>query len=122
MIRGVEGMSAEQLSVLGEEVLTQMQVFDHGYLISGVFFGINCLLMGILLFHSLDFPKFLGVLLFAAGLGYLFNSMSNFVAPSLVEPSEIVMFLTAVLAEVTFCVYLLVWGVRIPKETGETHT
>ena len=115
MIRGAQQLSTEQLYVLAEQVLTQFQVFDHGYLISGVFFGINCLLMGILLFHSMDFPKFLGVMLFTAGLGYLFNSMSNFVAPSLVEPSEIVMFFTAVLAEVTFCVYLLVWGVRKPK-------
>ena len=122
MIRGTQQLSAEQLSVLGQQVLTQLQVFDHGYLISGVFFGINCLLMGILLFHSLDFPKFLGLLLFAAGLGYLFNSTANFVAPSLVELSEIVMFFTAVLAELTFCVYLLVWGVRKPEEEGAAST
>ncbi len=112
MIRGVEQLSAEQSSVLAEEVLTQLQVFDHGYLISGVFFGINCLLMGILLFHSMDFPKFLGLMLFAAGLGYLFNSMANFVAPSLIGISEIAMFFTAVIAEVTFCLYLLVKGIR----------
>ena len=112
MIQGVEEMSASQLSDLSREVLIQMQVFDHGYLISGVFFAINCLLMGILLYHSKNFPNILGAMLFVAGFGYLFNSTANFVAPSLIEISELVMFFTAVIAELSFCAYLLIKGVR----------
>jgi len=112
MIQGAEKMSTEQLTELSSDVLTQMQVFDYGYLISGVFFAINCLLMGVLLYKSADFPKFIGIMIFIAGLGYMFNSMASFLVPSLIEISAMVMLFTAVIAELTFCAYLLTAGVR----------
>ncbi|GAP43127.1 hypothetical protein TBC1_111269 [Lentimicrobium saccharophilum] len=112
MIQGAEKMSTEQLTELSSDVITQMQVFDYGYLISGVFFAINCLLMGVLLYKSADFPKFIGIIIFIAGLGYMFNSMASFLVPSLIEISAMVMLFTAVIAELTFCAYLLTAGVR----------
>jgi hypothetical protein len=112
MIQGAEKMSTEQLTELSSDVLTQMQVFDYGYLISGVFFAINCLLMGVLLYKSADFPKFIGIMIFIAGLGYMFNSMASFLVPSLIEISAMVMLFTAVIAELTFCAYLLTAGVK----------
>lgn len=112
MIQGAEKMSTEQLTELSSDVITQMQVFDYGYLISGVFFAINCLLMGVLLYKSADFPKFIGIMIFIAGLGYMFNSMASFLVPSLIEISAMVMLFTAVIAELTFCAYLLTAGVR----------
>ncbi|HRW69001.1 DUF4386 domain-containing protein [Lentimicrobium sp.] len=112
MIQGAEKMSTEQLTELSRDVMTQMQVFDYGYLISGVFFAINCLLMGVLLYKSADFPKFIGIMIFIAGLGYMFNSMASFLVPSLIEISAMVMLFTAVIAELTFCAYLLTAGVR----------
>ena len=98
--------------MLESDIMTQFQVFDYGYLISGVFFAINCLLMGYLLYKAEMFPTFLGVMMGIAGFGYLFNGMANFVAPSMIEISAMVMLFTAVIAELTFCVYLLIKGVR----------
>jgi hypothetical protein len=112
MIQGADGMSADQLTALGMDVLTQMVVFEYGYLISGVFFAFNCLFMGVLLYRSPDFPKFLGIMIFVAGLAYLFNCLASFIMPSLVEISEMAMLFTAVIAELTFCTYLLIVGVR----------
>lgn len=116
MIQGADQLSASQLSELGRDVITQMQVFEYGYLISGVFFAINCLLMGILLYKSADFPKMIGGMIFVAGLGYLFNCAANFVAPSMIEISAMVMLFTAVISELTFCIYLLTKGVKNKKE------
>lgn len=116
MIQGVGEMTSNQLSNLGNEVLFQMQVFENGYLISGVFFAINCLLMGVLLYKSVEFPNALGVMLFVAGLGYGFNCMANFIIPYWVEFSELMMLLTAVVAELSFCIYLLVKGSKNEKQ------
>lgn len=112
MIQGHENMDASQLGNLALEVSRQLQVFDFGYLISGVFFAINCLLMGYLIYKATIFPSFLGIMMTLAGFGYLFNCMANFLAPSLIETSEILMFFTAVVAELTFCLYLLIKGIQ----------
>jgi hypothetical protein len=120
MIQGADKLSTKQLTDLSSDVLTQLQVFDYGYLISGVFFAINCLLMGVLLYKSADFPKIIGVMIFIAGLGYVFNSMASFIAPSLIEISTIVMLCTAVISELTFCAYLLIVGVRDKKKLVTT--
>ncbi|KOH42886.1 DUF4386 domain-containing protein [Sunxiuqinia dokdonensis] len=116
MIQGADKMSTEQLTQLGIDVMTQLQVFDYGYLISGVFFAINCFLMGVLLYKSADFPKPIGIMIFIAGLGYLFNCMASFIVPSLIDISAVVMLFTAVIAELTFCAYLLIVGVRHRKK------
>lgn len=116
MIQGADQMTSTQIAELGNDVLTQTQVFEYGYLISGVFFAVNCLIMGILLIKSIDFPRFIGVMMFVAGLGYAINCMANFIAPSLIEISEVIMLFTAVIAELTFCVYLLTKGIKNQKQ------
>lgn len=116
LIQGAEQLSPDQMSELSRNVMNQMQIFEYGYLISGVFFAVNCLIMGKLLCKSVYFPKFLGLMLFFAGVGYLFNCMANFVAPSLIDVSTIVMFFTAVISELTFCIYLLTKGIKSQKK------
>lgn len=112
MIRGASDLSASSFSELGTDVMLQLELFEMGYLISGVFFSINCVLMGRLFIKSKAFPNFLGFMMYAAGIGYLFNCMANFIAPSLIEVSSIVMFFTAVISELTCCFYLLIKGIR----------
>jgi len=115
MIQGVDPTSTAQSHELGRAILAQMQVFDYGYLVSGVFFAINCLLMGILLFKAPAFPRILGGMIFIGGIGYLFNCMAHFIAPSLILTSEMVMLLTAVVSELALCLYLLIAGARENK-------
>jgi len=117
MIQGAERMTSSQISDLSSDLMTQLQVFDYGYLISGVFFAINCLLMGYLLYRSEMFPGILGVMMAVAGIGYLFNCMANFVAPSLIDISSMFMLFTAVSAELTLCFYLIIKGVRRSTES-----
>lgn len=100
----------QQPDVVPERVIFHLQVFEMGYLISGVFFAVNCLLMGYLVWKSSGFPKVLGILLALAGIGYGFNSLSHFVFPSAIEASSQFMFFTAIVGELGFCLYLLVVG------------
>ncbi len=118
MIWGHAQMDAAELASLETDITTQLLVFDYGYLISGMFFAVNCLLMGYLLFKSPLFPKILGILIAVASLGYAFNCLAHFVAPSLIEASQVFMFFTAVLAEVVLCAFLIIKGVRTPASTS----
>lgn len=99
-----------------EELYARVMLFldmhKYGYLISGVFFAFNCLITGYLFFKSNFFPKVLGVMLIVASFGYLANCYTNFLAPSYTDVSDIVLLLTAVITELTICIWLLVKGVK----------
>lgn len=97
---------------LAKAVLHKLELFEYGYLISGVFFAINCLLMGYLLYKSQLFPNILGVFIGIASFGYMLNCISFFIIPDLVETSQVIMFVTAVVSELSICIYLLAIGTK----------
>jgi hypothetical protein len=88
------------------------RAFDHGYLTSGVFFAINCMLMGWLLYRSVHFPRFWGWVLGIAGVAYMADALAAFIAPSAKPFTEPAMLLSALFAEVGFCIWLLAKGIR----------
>jgi hypothetical protein len=102
-------ISSDQLNA---QIMLNLESFNIGYLISGVFFAFNCLIMGYLLYKSNLFPNFLGVFLMVACFGYLFNCITNFLFPNYIELSEMVVMVTALISEFTFCIWLLWYGVR----------
>ncbi len=105
----IEAMGATEVY---SRVMLYLEMHKYGYLISGVFFAFNCLVTGYLFIKSPYFPKILGGMLIAAGIGYLVNCAAYFIAPQLIELSEILLLLTAVTAELTVCIWLLVKGVK----------
>jgi len=73
---------ADYLAVFGANqlqglVLFFLQAHGTGYAVGLVFFGIQCLLLGYLIYRSGYFPKILGVLLMVAGIGYLTDSFAR---------------------------------------------
>ena len=70
--------SDEQLNSLS---LLFLNAHSYGYLISGVFFGISCVILGYLIFKAEYFPKWLGVLVATAGISYLIDCFVNFLFP-----------------------------------------
>ena len=74
-----------------------------------VFFGPYCLLLGYLIFRSTFLPRILGVLMAAAGVGWLI-----FLSPL---PNYLSSFLKALgfIAELSFCLWLIVMGVNAVK-------
>jgi hypothetical protein len=115
LIQGHEGMDPQQYSLLGYQVMTTLQIFDYGYLVSGVFFSVNCFLMGYLLYKSPLFPRVLGVMIALAAIGYLFNCTASFFIPSLVEISQILLLFTAIISELALCGWLLIKGISEDK-------
>ena len=105
-------MVVNSLNYFGAVVLFQgahsSAVFDTGYGIAMVPFGLHCLLIGYLIFKSIFLPRILGVLMALAGLGYLAflwpRLGSHLFFPYILIPG--------MLGEVSLSLWLLVMGVN----------
>jgi Domain of unknown function (DUF4386) len=100
--------TADQLQAL---VLLSLDLYEHGFLISHVFFGLWLFPMGYLIFKSGFLPRFLGVLLVIAGLGYLVDFVLFFLFPDVgVTVSEFTF-----VGEVLLLLWLLIKGVNVEQ-------
>lgn len=93
-------------------VLSTLDAFDRSPVDTNplVFFGLHCLLVGLLIFRSTFLPRILAVLMMFAGVGWL-TSMSPALAASL-SPFNMI---PGVLGETTLSLWLLVKGVNATK-------
>ena len=104
-------VSAFEPAQLQALALLFLELHRHGYDLGLIFFGLSNLVLGYLVVKSEYFPAVLGYGLQAAGVVYLAGSFTLFLAPehvSLVEPAYAV----PLLAELSFCLWLLIKGVR----------
>ncbi|WP_420385896.1 DUF4386 domain-containing protein [Roseivirga sp.] len=89
-----------------------MHAHQYGYLIAGVFFGVHCFLLGLLLNRSGIIPQFFGYFMLLAGIGYLMESFGNFLFPGNEAWLAWVVGLSAALGEVELTLYFLIKGAR----------
>lgn len=102
----------QDLSGLGDAqaeamALHYLNLHAHGYDLGLVFFGINSLLTGVLIWRSGLFPWLIGAGVAAAGIVYLVGSGLRFFAPGLFAVFAPAYGLP-VLAETAFCIALLI--------------
>lgn len=86
-----------------------------GYLIAQIFFGLWLLPLGYLVYRSGCFPKAVGVLLAVGCFGYLIDTFAHFVVPGVAESISGIVLTPAAIGELSFVVYLLVKGIRVPQ-------
>jgi len=89
-----------------------LHLYESGFAVAMVFFGLHCVVVAWLMLRSPLFPQWLGILVLLAGATYLLDSFSKFLLPSLVSITANVVGITAVVAELSLCVWLLVKGVK----------
>lgn len=89
--------------------LVALEMQAHGYDLGLIFFGVNSLLTGVLLWRAGFFPRALGALMVAAGGVYLAGSYLLFLAPAAAEAFQPA-YLVPLLAEASFCLWLLLRG------------
>lgn len=82
-------------------------MFGYAFSVSLTFFGVFCVLIGILIFRSRFLPGILGVLMIVAGLTYWINSFRLFLA----LPIPYVQWVTLI-AELSLALWLFVVGVN----------
>ena len=103
--------AAPREALAGLVLKAHVLCFDMSLLI----FGVVCLLLGHLLYHSGYFPKALGIAMQIAGFGYLATCVSALFLPRLTNGLLPWVLMPSFLGELSFCAWLLVKGV---DETG----
>jgi hypothetical protein len=88
-----------------------LDLHSHGYDLGLLFFGCSSVILGLLVVRSPRFPAILGYGLVAAGAVYLTGSFIRFALPQFVAIFAPV-YGVSLVAELSFCLWLLVRGVR----------
>lgn len=114
---GLSAFSEQQWQALA---YSSIKLFASGFGISLVFFGCFALVAGHLIFRSGFLPRALGVLMAVAGLCYLINSFSVFVAPRFAALLFPYILLPCLAAELSLGLWLLVMGVDVRRWEGAT--
>ena len=96
--------------------MLMLDLQHYGYSIAGIFFGLWLVPLGYLAFKSDMFPKALGIVLVVGGISYLVDTLATFVAPGLTVATHPAAALLGGAAEISTLAYLLVKGVRSPRQ------
>ncbi len=110
----LKAFSADQLNGLA---LLSVKLYGYGAGIFMVFYGVASVLRGYLIFRSGYLPRFLGVLLSLAGVGFIAKNFTLVLAPAY---SSDALLLPAFIAVVSLAVWLLVKGVDVAKWEAKT--
>jgi Domain of unknown function (DUF4386) len=114
ILGGAGYLKAFQPHQLDALAYLSLRLGRSGFIVSLVFFGFHLLIIGYLIFRSGYFPKTIGVLLTIAALSYLMNSFTSILAPTYAAKISPILLLGFV-GELSFCLWLLVMGVNVPK-------
>ncbi|MGV7209644.1 DUF4386 domain-containing protein [Oxalobacteraceae bacterium A2-2] len=85
----------------------------HAFGLALLFFGVECLTVGLLLRRSGYFPKAIGLLMQLAGACYLVNSLAMVLHPPLQDWLFPAILLPCLVGEGAFCLYLLFKGLDV---------
>lgn len=111
VLSGAEFLAPFDSAQLQAMSMLFMDAHRNGYLIAGAFFGVHCLLFGILIYQSKVFPKLFGGLMLGAAAGYLMETFGDFTLPGNEEWLALIVGISAALGEVSLTVYMLTKGV-----------
>lgn len=92
--------------------LLAVRAHSLGFGIALVFFGIECILLGRLIWKSGYMPRLIGALMQSAGVCYIVNSFALLLSPPLSRALFPAILLPALIAELSLALWLVVKGVR----------
>jgi hypothetical protein len=93
-----------------------LNVYQYGFNVSYVFFGLHILGLGYLIWKSDYVPRVLGILLIIAALGYQIDSFASLLSPSYANNDTLfVVFVAvpAIVSELALTLWLLIRGVKV---------
>ena len=105
----VQGFTEVQIQTISYYFL---EAHSYGYMIAGGFFGVHCILLGILIYRSSTLPNLLGGLLLGSGAGYLVETFVNFSIPGYESYTALIVGISAAIGEVFLALYLSIKGRR----------
>ncbi len=115
LINGGDYLTTFTAGQIDSLVLLFTDAHYYGVLVSEAFFAVSLFLLGYLVVKSELFPSILGIMLAIAGAGYVLDSFGIFLLPQHAALFANIMVAPAIIAELSFTLWLLVKGVRTPK-------
>ncbi|HSE40635.1 MAG TPA: DUF4386 domain-containing protein [Acidobacteriota bacterium] len=102
---------------LHPELMLLIHSFRYGWGISLVFFGIHLGLLGYLVYKSSYIPKFIGIVLFIAGVCYVIYNLSPYLFPGIRLDYLLITFL----GELIFIVWLVIRASTLREANSLKH-
>lgn len=90
-----------------------LDLHTEGYIISLLFFGAYCLLLGLLIWRSNRIPKWVGALMMAGGTAHLFNNFAFILAPDFAQKIPDLFSYPPLLGELALALWLMTFGIKI---------
>lgn len=103
---------ADEAQLVARQIGYLIESHRLGYLLSGIPFGMSCVVLGYMMYKSGWFSRLLGAMVLVAGFAYLIDSFTNILLPIYAPQSEILVLATAVITELSLCIFLLIKGLR----------
>jgi hypothetical protein len=100
---------------LHTQVMLSLHAFRDGWSFGFFFFAFHLILLGYLVYRSGYIPKFAGICLVIAGLGYLVNTLQPFLFPN----TDISYITITYFGELVFMLWLLIKGLKIREPNAE---
>ena len=110
VLGGADFLSVFDGSQLNALSLLFMEAHRYGYMIAGGFFGLHCLLLGVLIYRSNTIPNIFGGFLLGSAAGYLIETFGNFNMPGYEGYTALIVGVAAAVGEVSLTLYLLTKG------------
>ena len=112
-VSGVDYLSSFDKSQLDGLAYMFLRVRGANLVVASIFWGLWLFPFGILVWRSGFIPKFLGVLLWIAGTGYLIGAVTWLIFPHIDDLSPVLTVMEICEAPIIF--WLLIWGAREKK-------
>ena len=114
LINGGDYLTTFTAGQIDSLVLLFTDAHYYGVLVSEAFFAVSLFLLGYLVVKSELFPSILGIMLAIAGAGYVLDSFGIFLMPQNAALFANIMIAPAIIAELSFTLWLLIKGIRTP--------
>jgi hypothetical protein len=115
LLKSPTGVPAINPSEAQALALISLRLYSKGFQIGLIFFGLNILLIGVLIARSTFLPRLLGVLLALAGTGYLVFSFLSLLVPPAADKAGLYLLLLGFVAELSLTLWLTIRGVNVAK-------
>lgn len=89
-----------------------LDLHTEGYIISLLFFGAYCLLLGLLIWRSNRIPKWVGALMMAGGTAHLFNNFAATLSPDFARKIPDLFNYPPLIGELALALWLVFFGTR----------
>jgi hypothetical protein len=113
LLSGADEAAAFRPDQLAAQAMRFLRLYDYGYKVGFVFFGLHIFGLGYLIARSEYVPGVLAILLIIASVGYFIDSFSSVLSSNYANNQIMTLLFVAVpaiIAELSLTLWLLIWG------------